>query len=76
MTLNKKYANLFFDLFAKFCDDNKNHIYSELYWKFNTMENVKPFTFKEIVDIVDKSNENFDKMESIAEAHNASNIDK
>ena len=70
------YANLFFDLFAKFCDDNKNHIYSELYWKFNTMENVKPFTFKEIVDIVDKSNENFDKMESIAEAHNVSNIDK
>ena len=40
------------------------------------MENVKPFTFKEIVDIVDKSNENFDKMESIAEAHNALNIDK
>ncbi|MDA3053517.1 hypothetical protein [Campylobacter sp. JMF_03 NE3] len=48
------YVNLFLQSYAAFCNqEEKTKFFSELYFKFNTMEYIKPYNEEEIIKMID-----------------------
>lgn len=48
------YVNLFLQSYAAFCNqEEKTKLFSELYFKFNTMEYIKPYNQEELIKLID-----------------------